>query len=48
MFVKSESSEFHYSCLFIYKGARFSKLYINLDEPKTQPFSINNLVFYQK
>ena len=44
MFCKSESSEFYYSYLFTYKVGRFNKLYVNLDEPEIQPFSIDNLV----
>jgi PleD family two-component response regulator len=35
--LKSEFPEFYYSCLFTYKVGRFNKLYVNLDEPKTQP-----------
>ena len=32
-----EFSEFYYTCLFAYKVGRLSKLYVNLDGPKTQP-----------
>ena len=48
MFVKTKFSEFHYSCLFTYKVVRFNKLSLNLNEPKTHLFSIDNLELNEK